>query len=191
MLQVFGYISAFFAALGFIPYFRDIFNGKTKPQRVTFFIYSILGSIAFFSQQVKGATNSLWLPGIMTALVFFTFLLSLKHGVGGFAKKDFIVLLIAALGLGVWYFTNEAAIALYIVIIIDAAGTYLTIEKAYKYPATETLSSWALRSLAAFFAFLAVGTLNIILISYPLYIFLIDAAVVAAILLGKRKNELF
>lgn len=187
MLQIFGYISAFFAIVEFIPYIRDIFRLKTKPQRVTWFIYSVLGSIAFFSQLAKGASNSLWLPGILTIGVFTVFLLSLKYGVGGFHKKDSLVLIVAALGLIAWYFTKEAAIALYIVILIDASGTYLTLEKAYKNPGSETLTSWLFSSLAGFFAFLAVGSLSIVLISYPLFIFLMDGGVVLAIELGRRK----
>ena len=187
MLQAFGYISAFFAIVKFIPYIRDIFRLKTKPQRVTWFIYTVMGSIAFFSQLAKGASNSLWLPGVLTIGTFSVFLLSLKYGVGGFQKKDLIIIFIAAISLILWYFTKEAAIALYIVILIEAAGTFLTIEKAYKNPESETLISWLMSSLAGFFAFLAVGSLNIVLISYPLSVFLMDGGVALAIELGRRK----
>lgn len=186
MFQVFGYITAFLGIASVFPYIRDILRLKTKPQRVTWFIYTVLGSIAFFSQLAKGASNSLWLPGIITINVSIIFLLSLKYGVGGFSKKDYIVLFIAALGLVAWYFTKEAAIALYVVILIDAAGTYLTIEKAYKNPESETMILWIFSSLGGFFSFLAVGSLNIILISYPLFIFLMDGGVAVTILLGKR-----
>ena len=189
MLQLFGYLSGFLIAIEFIPYIRDILRGKTKPQRTTWFIFLLLGGIAFFSQLAKGATNSLWLPGIITIGVSVTFLLSLWFGVGGFQKKDYIVLVLTLLGLIAWYFTKEAAIALYIVILIDAAGTYLTVEKAYHHPETETILLWILSSLGGFFAMLAVGQWNIILLSYPLFIFLADASVVTAILLGKRTKK--
>ncbi|MEK7577296.1 MAG: hypothetical protein AAB492_01590 [Patescibacteria group bacterium] len=168
------------------PYIRDILRLKTKPQRVTWFIYSVLGSISFFSQLAKGASNSLWLPGVITVNVVIIFLLSLKYGVGGFSKKDYIVLCIAALGLLAWNVTNEAAIALYIVILIDASATYLTIEKSYKYPETETVILWIFSSIAGLFSLLAVGSFNIVLISYPLFIMVADGSVAATVLLRNK-----
>lgn len=189
MLQLFGFISGFFATIEFIPYIRDILRGKTKPQRTTFFIYAILNTISFSSQLAKGATNSLWLPFVFFIGTLTVFILSIKNGVGGFQKKDFVALFIAAVGLIAWYFTKEAAIALYLVILVDAAGTSLTIEKAYKNPESETIITWVLSSLAGLLALLSVGSLNPVLISFPLFIFFIDGAVVMAVLLGKRRKK--
>ena len=185
--EMFGYLSGIFILLGSIPYIREILLGKAKPQRASWFIYSVLGSIAFFSQLAKGATFSLWLTGIDTFAVVVIFVLSLRYGVGGFSKKDAFALLIAAIGLVAWYYTKEAAIALYIVIGIDVIGTYLTVDKTYKDPMSETYSVWLFCSIAGVFAMLAVGSFNIVLLSYPFYIFLANAAVVTAIELGKRK----
>lgn len=187
MLQLFGYLSGLFIFLGTIPYIRDIFLGKTKPQRATWFIYTVLGSISFFSQLAKGATFSLWLPGVDTFSIVIIFVLSLRYGVGGFSKKDYIALLIAAIGLVVWYFTQEAAVALYLVIGIDAIGTYLTLDKTYKDPMSETVSAWVLSSVAGFFSMLAVGSFNIVLLSYPFYLFVACGAIPIAIALGKRR----
>jgi len=185
--EMFGYLSGICILLGTIPYVRDIFLGKTKPQRSTWFIYSVLGSISFFSQLAKGATFSLWLPGVDTIAIVITFILSLRYGVGGFNKKDYTALFIAAIGLITWYFTQEAAIALYLVIGIDAIGTYLTLEKTYKDPMSETASAWLFSSIAGFFAMLAVDSFNIVLLSYPFYLFVACGSVLIAIELGKRK----
>lgn len=187
MTELFGYLSGLLGIASIFPYVRDILRLKTKPQRITWLIYSVLGSISFFSQLAKGATHSLWLPGMITINVVIIFLLSIKYGVGGFAKKDYIVLCIAAFGLLAWYIFHEAAIALYIVILVDASGTYLTIEKARKYPETETVSLWILSSLGGFFSSLAVGSFNIVLLSYPLFIMLADGWVAATIILNKKK----
>src|SRR5437879_6101556 len=113
MLQILGILGGLFALGSFIPYLRDILLSRVKPQRATFFIWSVLGAIAVFSQLAKGASYSLWLPGLETLGVLITFFLSVKYGIGGFNKKDSIALLIAALGLIAWYFTKEAAVALY------------------------------------------------------------------------------
>ena len=119
-------------------------------------------------------------------LTIVIFLLSLKYGVGGFNKRDYIALTIACIGLLGWYFTKEAAVALYIVIMIDASATYLTVHKAYLNPETETLVSWVLATLGGLFAAFAVGTLDIVLLSYPVYIFLANGAVVVAMEMGNK-----
>ena len=187
MFEFFGYLSGIFIAIGFFPYIQDILHGETKPQRATWFIYTVLSSIAFFSQLAEGATFSLWLTGIDTIAVTVIFILSIKHGVGGFSIKDYVALLVAFLGLVAWFYTKEAAIALYLVIGIDAIGTYLTIDKTYKDPMSETYIAWVLSAFAGIFSMLAVGSFNVILLSYPLYIFLANAAVVMTIEFGKRR----
>lgn len=188
MFALFGYLSGFFAAIEYIPYIKDIRDGKVKPHRATFLIWTILGGIAFFSQFAKGASNSLWLPGVETILGLIVFFLSFRFGVGGYSKQDRFALAVAFIALVAWYFTKEAAIALYITIFIDAIGSYLIMHKAYHMPETETALAWILSAISGFCALLAVGKLDIILISYPLYIIISNISVVLAMQVGNQKK---
>lgn len=163
--------------------------GKVKPQRTTFLIWTLLGLIAIFSQLAKGATNSLWLPSLQTFGGIIILLLSIKHGVGGFNKRDYVAIFIVVLGLIAWSLTKEAAIALYIVIFIDAVGLYLTLHKTYLIPESEAKLAWMLSSTGGLFTALAVGNFNIILLSYPIYIIFSNAAVVVAIQMGLRRKR--
>ncbi len=183
-----GYTSGILIFISFIPYIRDIFRGKTKPERGSWLIWTILGSIAFFSQFAKGASYSLFLAGIQGLGDLFVFLLSIKYGFSRLLKRDKIAILGAGISLVLWYFTKEAATALFLVIIIDGIGGILTIVKSYEAPATETLSTWILTGISGFFAMIAVGSFNFILLAFPIYIFLINFAIVAAVKLGSRYN---
>lgn len=187
MLAILGLLSGLLSFLCYFPYIRDILLHKTKPERASWLIWSVLGGIAFFSQLAKGATNSLWLAGVQAFGVIIVFLLSLRFGTGGLVKKDYIALFFAGVGLMIWYFTKEAATALFIIIGVDGIGSVLTAHKAYLDPESETVSTWILAGLSGFFAILSVGSFNIVLLSYPIYIFLINLIIVSAILLGKRK----
>ncbi len=186
MLGVLGGISAVLAFAAFIPYIHDIVRGAARPQRASWFIWSALGAIAVFSQLAEGALHSLWLPAVEALGVFVIFLLSIKYGMGGLGRQDIAALSVAALGLLLWYLTEEAAIALYAVIAADLAGGYLTVAKAYRYPDSETALPWCLTASAAFFACLSVGTWDLVLLSYPLYIAVINLSVVAAMALGRK-----
>src|SRR5581483_4506370 len=120
MLQFFGLLSGILPVLAVIPYDRDIFRHKTRPHRGSFFIWVVLGSIAFFTQLAKGATWSLFLPGADTLATFSIFILSIRYGVGGLNARDIAGLILAALGLLLWYFTKQPIMALLIVIGVDA-----------------------------------------------------------------------
>ena len=187
MLQIFGIISAILYVLLYVPYIWDIFRLKTKPERASWLIWSILAIIAFFTQTAIGASASLWFSGTQVFLLGIVFLLSIKFGVGGLNKKDILALLFSILGLIIWYFTREAAFALYITIFVDAIGVILTVQKAYLYPESETLLTWILGIISPCFAALAVGKLNLVLLSWPIYSILLASAVVFAIYMGRRK----
>lgn len=188
MLQLFGYISGILAIIEYIPYIQDILKKRTKPHRATFFIWSILGSIAFFSQLDNGASNSLWFTGIETGGILITFLLSIRYGVGGFSRMDKVGLCISFVGLLAWYFTKQAAVALYLTIFVDAIGSYLTVHKTFHMPQSETAIAWILSALSGIFAMLAVGKFDIILLSYPAYTVVANLCVVGAIVLGTRRS---
>jgi hypothetical protein len=173
-----------------IPYVRDIFRLKTKPERGSWLIWTVLGFIAFFSQLAKGATDSLWLTVGQTAAVFIIFVLSLKYGYGGLGKRDLRGLIGAGIGLVLWYLTREAAYALLFVILVDSIGTLLTILKAYKDPESETFSTWVMSGTAGIFGTLSVGSFNLVLLAYPIYIALANFAIVASLILGRKNKTL-
>ncbi len=189
MLLIFGYISAALSILMIVPYIRDILKLQTKPERASWFIWTTLGFISFFSQLAKGATDSLWLTAGQTLAVFIVLGFSIKYGVGGFTKRDKRALLAAGFGLVLWYLTSEAAFALIMVILIDAIGSFLTMLKAYEQPETETLITWILSGTSGVFGVLAVGSLNWVLIAYPLYIVVANYVITGAILLGRRRKS--
>lgn len=188
MLQFLGLASGVLVGFSYLPYLKDIFLHTTKPERASWLIWSVLGSIAFFSQLAEGASWSLWLTALDTLGVFLIFILSIKYGVGGLKRRDIIALIVAGIGLVLWYITRHAAIALYITILIDVAGASLTVIKAYEDPGSETLTTWLVIAAAGILGMLSVGTFNFVLLSYPFYIFLANFSVAIAILLGRARQ---
>jgi hypothetical protein len=187
MFTILGVLSGVINAVGYIPYIRDVIKRKTKPDQASWLIWNVLGAIAFFSQLAQGADNSLWMSGVQMFGIFLIFILALKYGSGGFTKKDIYALVFAAFGLIGWYVTNDPTIALFIAIGINAIGAYLTMIKAYKKPDSETRIAWIFGTVASFLAILSVGSMDIILISYPLYIFISNTAIITAMVLGDKR----
>lgn len=183
-----GYLSGLAILIAIIPYIRDILKGKTKPERAAWLIWSVLSAISFFAQYASGGTYSTFMSGFQAATDIFVLLLAWRYGWGGLLPRDLAALGGAALGLLLWYFTRTAAVALFIIIIIDALGVYLTVRKVYEQPSTETVSSWALTLLAGVLAAVAVGGWNLVLLAFPIYIALAAASILGAIYLGYRRE---
>lgn len=188
LLSLIGIASGIISISGYFPYIRDVIKRTTYPERASWLIWDVLTAIAFFSQLAKGAIASLWLPGLEVCGLTTVLILSIKFGRGGLAKKDIFALIAAGIGLVLWYFTKEPAVALYIIIGIDMLGTVLAVQKAYKDPETETMSTWVLVAIAGILSTIAVGKFSIVLLSYPIYIFLANAAIALAMVLGRKKK---
>jgi len=188
--EVAGYLSAVAMLWSFIPYIRDIFKGKTKPERASWLIWAILGAILFFSQLAKGASYSLFMPAAQGIGDLFIFVLAIKYGMGGFLKRDIIALTGASVGLFLWYLTREATVALLIAVFIDATGATLTVIKSYEHPTSETISNWVLGVFAGLLSCIAVGNYNLILLIFPVYVCLACLSVLTAISLGFRRKKI-
>lgn len=187
ILPVAGVTAGVVTSIAYVPYIRDIFKGTTKPVRATWFIWMVLSSIAFSAQIASGARWSLLLTLAQMFGVTVVFLLSLKKGYGGLGRKEYGSLLVAACGLGLWAITDQPLLALLSVVVVDAAGSWLTVFKSYEDPGSETLSTWWLDCISSVFAIIAIGSLNYTLILYPAYLLVANGAVVVAIYLGRGK----
>lgn len=177
MEKYFAVISGLFALAASPPYIIDTLNNKTKPQRMTWFIFTVLSTIALISQWSLGASWSLVFLALDALASLIVLVLSLSRGVGGYTRLDMLALAIALAGALVSILVDKPIIALLGVIIADLAGVLLTIKKTYQEPASETTLSWLLFGFAASFGALAVGKVELELLLYPIYIAIVCFAV--------------
>lgn len=187
IFEILGYVSGLGMFLTALPYIRDIFKGKTKPERASWLIWAVLGWISALSQFYMDGTFSVIFTIGNTIGLSLIALLSIKYGVGGFTKRDKIGLLGAVLSLVLWYFTKEPAVALFLVIVVDFIGAILTIIKSNEQPHTETLSMWLWAGVFGFMGAISVGSWDPALIVYPIYIGLIDLTTGIVIIRSRRR----
>src|SRR5487761_1569093 len=178
--EVFGILSGVVIFFGGPPYLFDILKGKTKPQRTTWFIWTILGVISFTSQLKLGAHWSLEYVGLNAARNLAVFLLSLKYGIGGWRKLDILALCIATLGVIIALTVHSPLVALLGSILADFSGTSLTLYKTYLQPSTETTITWFFMGTSALCATLSVGKLDFSLLLYPVYLSVVTYGVIVA-----------
>jgi hypothetical protein len=154
---------------GFIPYIVDIIKGKTKPERASFWIFSLLVGVALTAQLIDEITWAAILVCASFLCVFTIAVLSLKYGYGTFRKRDTASIIVAILGVIFWQLTSEPLIAITMVILVDFAGFWLTLVKTWQAPHTETLFAWAASALAAIFAIVATQNFKAVQFAYLFY----------------------
>ena len=104
------------------PYIFDILRKKTKPQRATWLIFTVLGLIAFISQLQLGATWSLVFLGLDVLGSLGVLILSIPYGVGGFSRLDKYSLSVAGAGVLISILAHHPVIAILGVMLADLAG---------------------------------------------------------------------
>jgi hypothetical protein len=184
MGETFAILSGVIVLLAGPPYLIDIFKGKTKPQRTAWFIWTVLGVVAFVSQIGLKAHWSLVYVGLNALGNLIVFLLSFKYGVGGWKKLDFVALAIAAAGVGVSLIAKDPLFALFGVIVADFAGTVLTLYKTFLMPSSETSITWIFFGTSSLLGALSVGAWDFKLLLYPLYMAFATYSILIAQLLG-------
>ena len=188
--SIFALMALLLSLIAFFPYIRDTIALRTQPQRASWLIWSILSSIAFFTQIAEGATTSLWFIGAQFACTFSIFKLSIWYGSGCYlSRHNLSIFAAAAIGLLLWYLLENTAYTLAIIIMISAMGGYATVIKAYRAPETETLSSWFMLMAASICGIASVGVLHWMHMAYPIYLFGLYGSIVTAIILGRSRDQ--
>lgn len=169
-----------------LPYLRDVINGRTRPHRGTWCIWSVLGVAAFLSQWADGASWSLLMVGVQAASITLVFLLSIWRGVGGVGPSDVLLVGVAAAGITGWIVSSQPLVATVCVVLADLAGAALMLPKTWRDPHSETLSTFLLAAAAGCLGTVAVGAVDLGLLLYPGYFTLVNAAIAAVIMRRRR-----
>lgn len=183
---LFGVLSALIALVSYIPYFRSILKGESKPSRATFGTWSFIGIVETASYAASGARATVWLPIVYAIGDISVFILSFKRGMGGKQPLDILCLLGAVAGIVCWAITKDPRLALYLSMSASACGFIPTLRKVYVLPQSENRTTWAMDIAAAACNLVAVAHLNSYLVLYPLYTLVFDSGVVGLMMMPRR-----
>jgi hypothetical protein len=184
-----GIIAGALSLCGFVPYWWAIWQGKTRPNRVTWWIWTIVGIIIAFSYRASGAESTMWVPITYVIGPFCTALLAIKFGADGWTKLDTICLIGVGIGLILWRVYRSPQLTLGLNIGIDFLGALPTIRKSIRDPYSEDLFAWLLFAIANIINLLAVDLWEWQIIVYPIYMVLITAIICWYLWWGRRQKR--
>ena len=134
------YIIVLTSFAGFFFYIKDIFLGKTKPNLVSWFIWSLAPFIGVFFQIKAGAGLSI-LPIFMAGFIsFLVIIISVlrKNAYWKINTFDVICGIISLISLILYVFTHDLSISILFAIMSDALAYIPTMIKSWNFPNTET-----------------------------------------------------
>jgi ABC-type amino acid transport system permease subunit len=183
--SVLGVIAGLITIFCFTPYITTIFQGKTRPNRATWWIWATNGAILCSSSYASGASNTLWILICSVIGQFVVALIALKYGEGGWTRFDRRCLLGAITSLMLWRLFSSPILAILCTIVIDFFGALPTVRKSYLEPEKEDLLTWSLYTLASVLNLFAIETFSFAIFFPAIYVFVINSVILLLVLRPK------
>lgn len=173
-----NFLSILAAALiiySYIPYSRDILNGRVKPARSARLMFAALTTLALFQQHSLGSG---WALAVTVGEVIGSLailMLALRKGVGGLQKLDIICYALLIVSCVVWITSKNALLALHFTVLADVIAFTPTLVKTWHMPKTETPLFFILGIIAPFLSIVAAGNYAYAIVLFPLYLAIANA----------------
>jgi len=166
--SVIGIIAVILTFSGYIPYIRDILNGKTKPHMYSWFLWMFVGSLAFSLQFSDGGGAGSFVTLAATIMCAVVFLLSFfRKSSNDITKSDTLFFGLTIAAVVVWLFAKQPLFSMVLTTGIDLLCFVPTIRKSWHKPETETASFYLINSFRFFLAAVALQRYTIITALYP------------------------
>lgn len=187
MKEILGVSAVAIGLIGYVPYFRTIFNGKTKPHAFTWFVWGVLTAIAFGGQIVGNGGAGAWVTGFTAFISFAIFGLALIKGKRDFPFVDWLCLSGCMVALGLWAITNDPLLAIILITVIDMLAFIPTFRKSYSNPYSEPAFTYTLSGLKFLVSLFALAQLSAVTILYPVSLVLTNGVFVLMILVQRKR----
>jgi hypothetical protein len=186
---VVGSLAGAITLLAIIPYVLDIFRGLTRPNVVTWFLWTLNGSILAYAQYTAGASWTLSVlvaSNISTALVT---VLAVPFGQRSYGVLDGVCLVMALAATIGWWWTENPVIAIVLGVLAEIFAVSPTIAKTYRAPETETpLTYWA-TSFATVMSLIASTKFDIANLLFPVYSISVNTIIAVMASNGRRRRS--
>ena len=188
MKETLGGLAVIIGFVGYVPYFRTIFSGKTKPHAFTWLVWGVLTAIAFGGQVVGKGGAGAWVTGVTAVVSFTIFALALVKGKKDFPLADWLCLGGCMVALALWAITKDPLLAIILITVIDTVAFIPTIRKSYAEPDSEPAFTYALSGVKFLISLFALQQLSTVTVLYPASLVLANGVFV--VMLFVRRSQL-
>lgn len=188
-------VGSIISFLGSSSYLIDTIRGRVRPNRVSYFLWSLAPLVIFYAQIKSGV-------GIQSLLAFTLGLYPLLIFIASFLNKksewklttfDFVCGALSLIGFVLYLVTKEPVLAIIFSILADGLAALPTLVKSYYYPETENQYIYLTDVISSFLTLLTVKSLSFINSAFTIYILIICSTLFLLIQfkLGKKISKVF
>lgn len=182
-----GILAVIIGIFSYIPYFRDLFAGKTKPHAFSWFVWAILTGIAFAAQINQHAGPGAWITGITALVCLIVSIISIIKGKRDFPLFDWLCLISSFFAIVLWWYTKNPTASVILITITDALAFLPTFRKSYHSPHEETAIMFAFASVKFALALVALQTYTIATYLYPASLVFMNGIFVAMLIIRRKQ----
>ena len=179
MLKYLVVLGAVVNFIGAFSYIKDTLYGNTKPNRVTWLMWSVtafIGTVAALSNGVRWAVLPVFMSGFTPFLVFLASFVN-KKPYWKLEKFDYFCGVFSMLALILWAITKQPIIAIIFAILSDFFAAVPTLVKSIKHPETESSIAYSTGVFNALTSFFAVTSWTFSSYGFPIYLVLMNGTI--------------
>lgn len=169
---------------GAIPYIRDTLSAKTKPNRVSWFMWAFAALVSAGAAISAGAdlwiTSRVLIAGLIPLTVFLFSFVN-KESYWKLTPFDFLCGILSLFAIIMWLFVDSPQVAVLLALAGDAVATLPTVIKGWKYPETETGYLYVASIISALLVLPAIPTWDIINSAFQIYLVVITGMLAVAV----------
>ena len=183
MFEILVSIAALATLVAAVAYIRSMFKGQTKPNRVTWLMWTIAPFTAAFAAFSSGATWAA-VPVFMSGFSPFLILLASfvnKRAYWKLSAFDYACGALSSLAFVFWYITVNPNIAIVFAIFSDALAAVPTLKKAWRNPDSEFSWPFLVGVFSPMTSFFVTRTWVFSDIAFPAYLIFINILLVVSV----------
>jgi hypothetical protein len=191
--QILGHVAQFILAVSILPYTISIFRGTVKPNRVSWFIWAVIGFAFWIITPSTADEVTKMLTVIFMVNPSIVFILTLFKG--EFIKPDNLEkfsLVVGLSAIAVWYFFRQSSglFPISMAIFADFCALLPTLRFVFVAPQQETPLAWILFFLGSFIALFAIEIYTLESMMLPVYMAIGSSFVVFPLIRYRLKMKI-
>lgn len=150
-------------------------KGKTRPNRISWFLWALAPLIAFFAELDKGIgliSLLTFMVGFGPAMILIASFVN-RRSYWKITSFDYFCGAVSILGLILWWILREGNVAIAASIFADAMASIPTIRKAISHPETESPWAFFASAIASTITILAIRDWSTASAGFPIYILIV------------------
>ena len=177
------FLGAVVGLVGIGFYIRDMVRGDVLPNRVSWLLWSIapfIGTAAAISDGAMLEVLPVFMEGFCPLLVLIASFIT-KNAYWKSARGDYGCGVLSLLALVLWWATNSPEIAILFSMASDGFAAIPTLMKSWRFPDTESAAPFLAGLFCSLTSFAAVNAWHFSSVAFPIYLTLMNIALVVII----------